>query len=310
MARYLNSDAIPLYNPIEEYLNSTGHWDGKDRIRALADLVPCNNPYWRELYRWFLSMTAHWQNIDRQHGNNTSPYWSEPKAIVKVPSAASCCHRTALRIYRQYRTSKSYGAERSLGRFFLINIDEFDQISVNQQGFQHLLQKPVANLRKPYGTAIQEIRRYASFIATSNQKDLLTDPSGSRRFICIEVTGPIHTNVTINYRQLYAQAMDAIAKGERYWLDDSDEAILKQTNREFEQPTLLEQLFLCHFHPAENEEEGDWMTPMEILSFLQTKTKDRLSINKVALFGRALHKLGISSRRKTRGTEYHVVKKE
>ena len=101
-----------------------------------------------------------------------------------------------------------------------------------------------------------------------------------------------------------------IAKGERYWLDDSDEAILKQTNREFEQPTPLEQLFLCHFHPAENEEEGDWMTPMEILSFLQTKTKDRLSINKVALFGRALHKLGISSRRKTRGTEYHVVKKE
>ena len=74
VARYLNSDAIPLYNPIEEYLNSTGHWDGKDRIRALADLVPCNNPYWRELfYRWFLSMTAHWQNIDRQHGNNTSP---------------------------------------------------------------------------------------------------------------------------------------------------------------------------------------------------------------------------------------------
>ena len=131
----------------------------------------------------------------------------------------------------------------------------------------------MANLRKPYGTAIQEIRRYASFIATSNQKDLLTDPSGSRRFICIEVTGPIHTNVTINYRQLYAQAMDAIAKGERYWLDDSDEAILKQTNREFEQPTPLEQLFLCHFHPAENEEEGDWMTPMEILSFLQTKTK-------------------------------------
>ncbi|MGG6498919.1 UNVERIFIED_CONTAM: helicase, partial [Bacteroidetes bacterium 56_B9] len=58
-------------------------------------------------------------------------------------------------------------AERSLGRFFLINIDEFDQISVNQQGFlKHLLQKPVANLRKPYGTAIQEIRRYASFIAT------------------------------------------------------------------------------------------------------------------------------------------------
>ena len=312
ITRFLSSDYVPLYNPIEEYLNSTGHWDGKDRIRALADLVPCNNPYWRELfYRWFLSMTAHWQNIDRQHGNNTSPllvgaqgYRKSTFCRILLPPELRFGYTDSI----DFKSKQD--AERSLGRFFLINIDEFDQISVNQQGFlKHLLQKPVANLRKPYGTAIQEIRRYASFIATSNQKDLLTDPSG-RRFICIEVTGPIHTNVTINYRQLYAQAMDAIAKGERYWLDDSDEAILKQTNREFEQPTPLEQLFLCHFHPAENEEEGDWMTPMEILSFLQTKTKDRLSINKVALFGRALHKLGISSRRKTRGTEYHVVKKE
>ena len=74
--------------------------------------------------------------------------------------------------------------------------------------------------------------------------DLLTDPSGSRRFICIEVTGPIQTNVTINYRQLYAQAMHDIMKGERYWLDDTDEAIVKEYNREFERVDPLEELFL------------------------------------------------------------------
>lgn len=111
----------------------------------------------------------------------------------------------------------------------------------------------MANLRKPYGTAIQEIRRYASFIGTSNQKDLLTDPSGSRRFICIEVSG--------------------------------------------------------HFRAGQtNEEGGQWMTPMQILNVLQKENKDRLSINKVALFGRSLHKLGISTRRRNRGTEYYVVK--
>ena len=139
----------------------------------------------------------------------------------------------------------------------LINIDEFDQVSINQQGFlKHLLQKPVANLRKPYGSSIQEMRRYASFIGTSNQKDLLTDPSGSRRFICIEVTAPIDTNVTINYRQLYAQAMEAIVKGERYWFDDADEAILRETNREFEQMSPVEQLFHCYFRSPEEGEEG------------------------------------------------------
>ena len=153
------------------------------------------------------------------------------------------------------------------------------------------------------------MRRYASFIGTSNQKDLLTDPSGSRRFICIEVTAPINTNVTINYRQLYAQAMEAIYKGERYWLNDEDEQILKQTNREFEQTSPLEQLFHCYLRPAEEGEEGsEWMTAMQILNYLQTKTRDKLAINKVAQFGRMLQQLNIPSYRSYRGTLYHLVK--
>lgn len=60
----------------------------------------------------------------------------------------------------------------------------------------------MVNVRKPYANAVLEMRRYASFIATSNQKDLLTDPSGSRRFICIEVTEAIDTNRPIDYNQL------------------------------------------------------------------------------------------------------------
>ena len=142
------------------------------------------------------------------------------------------------------------------------------------------------------------MRRYASFIGTSNQKDLLSDPSGSRRFICIEVTGPIDT---------YAQALNAVAKGERYWLDDADEAILKRTNREFEQLTPLEQLFHSHFRAAEEDEEGQWMMPMQILSALQTKTRDRLAINKVAVFGRTLKKLEIPNKKSRQGTLYHVM---
>ena len=144
--------------------------------------------------------------------------------------------------------SSKQEAERALGRFFLINLDEFDQITVNQQGFlKHLLQKPTANLRKPYGTSVRELRRYASFIGTSNQKDLLTDPTGSRRFICIEVTDPIDTNVTIDYRQLYAQAMHLLYKNERYWLNDEDEAVLRQSNSEFEQISPLEAFIHCNF---------------------------------------------------------------
>ena len=312
--RFLNSEYVPFYNPVEEYLYDTGRWDGKDRIRALADLVPCNNPHWRELfYRWFLSMVAHWQGVDRQHGNSTSPllvgaqgYRKSTFCRILLPPELRFGYADSL----DFKSRQE--AERYLGRFFLINIDEFDQVSVNQQGFlKHLLQKPAANLRKPYGNAIREVRRYASFIGTSNQKDLLTDPSGSRRFICIEVTAPIRTNVTINYRQLYAQAMNAVCHGERYWLDDADEAILKQTNREFEQITPLEQLFHCCFRTVDTEtEEGEWLTAMQIMNYLQTKTKDKLAINKVAVFGRTLQKLNIPCRKSMKGTLYYLKKME
>lgn len=310
--RYLASNRVPLYNPVEDYLCSVGRWDGKDRIHALADLVPCNNPHWRQLfYRWFLNMVAHWRGLDKQYANSTSPLLVGAQGFRKstycriiLPPELRFGYTDSLD-FRNKRDAEMY-----LGRFMLINIDEFDQVSMNQQGFlKHLLQKPVANLRKPYGSSIQEMRRYASFIGTSNQKDLLTDPSGSRRFICIEVTAPINTNVTINYRQLYAQAMEAITKGERYWFDDTDEAILKESNREFEQISPLEQLFHCHFRSPEEGETGEQLSAMQIIEYLQEKNKAiNLSQSSITTFGRILKRNQIQSKRTKKGMIYEVIK--
>ena len=310
--RYLASNRVPLYNPVEDYLCSVGRWDGKDRIHALADLVPCNNPHWRQLfYRWFLNMVAHWRGLNKQYANSTSPLLVGAQGFRKstycriiLPPELRFGYTDSLD-FRNKRDAEMY-----LGRFMLINIDEFDQVSMNQQGFlKHLLQKPVANLRKPYGSSIQEMRRYASFIGTSNQKDLLTDPSGSRRFICIEVTAPINTNVTINYRQLYAQAMEAITKGERYWFDDTDEAILKESNREFEQISPLEQLFHCHFRSPEEGETGEQLSAMQIIEYLQEKNKAiNLSQSSITTFGRILKRNQIQSKRTKRGMIYEVIK--
>lgn len=183
--------------------------------------------------------------------------------------------------------------------------------SAKQQGFlKHILQKPVVNVKKPYASAVLEMRRYASFIATSNQKDLLTDPSGSRRFICIEVTGVIDTRHPINYEQLYAQAMYELEHGERYWFDEQDELIMTENNREFEQVPAEEQLFYKYFRPAGEEEEGEWLSPAEILEEIQRHSKLPISGKRVSVFGRILQKHGVRSRRTRRGTEYCVVRTE
>lgn len=257
-------------------------------------------------------MVAHWRGLgNRMHANSTSPLLIGAQGYRK---STFCRIILPPELRFGYTDSLDFGSKRDaemyLGRFLLVNIDEFDQVSIHQQGFlKHLLQKPVANLRKPYGSSIQEIRRYASFIGTSNHKDLLTDSSGSRRFVCVEVTAPIDTNVTINYRQLYAQAMQAIRSGERYWFNDKDEAVLKENNREFEQISPIEQLFHCHFRLPQEGEEGEWMSPIQILEILHAKNSDiKLTDGHAKHFGRILKKNNLENRHTQKGVVYRIVK--
>lgn len=311
ISRYVYSNRVPIFNPLEDFLYNLSGWDGKDRIQALAQTVPCNNPHWPELFhRWFLNMVSHWRGMDKKYANSVSPLLVGAQGTRK----STFCRSIMPPSERVYFTdsidfSRKRDAELYLNRFALINIDEFDQISATQQGFlKHILQKPVVNVRKPHANAVLEMRRYASFIATSNQKDLLTDPSGSRRFICIEVTGVIDTSHPIDYDQLYAQAMYELDHNERYWFTSEDERIMTESNREFEQVSPEEQLFYRYFRPARENEEGEWLSPAEILEDMQRNSSKPLSAKKVSVFGRILQKHGIPSKRVRRGTVYHVVK--
>lgn len=310
VVRYLNSDRVPLYQPVEEFLYELPHWDGKDHIGDLAKRVPCDNPYWAQLFRrWFLSMVAHWRGMGKNHANSTSPILVGPQAYRK----STFCRLILPPCLQAYYTdsidfSRKRDAELYLNRFLLINMDEFDQIGITQQPFlKHILQKPVVNTRRPNASAVEELRRYASFIGTSNHKDLLVDTSGSRRYLGVEVTGVIDVVRPVDYEQLYAQAMAALYHNERYWFDEKEEAIIMEANQEFEQSPAIEQLFLVYYRVAEDDEEGEWMLAADILQRIQKASKMKFSPGQVNYFGRILQRLGVQSYRKTRGVYYHVA---
>lgn len=156
---------------------------------------------------------------------------------------------------------------------------------------KHILQKPIVNVRRPHGTATQEMRRYASFIGTSNHKDLLTDTSGSRRYIVVDVTGPIDCS-PIDYEQLYAQAMHDLYKGERYWFDPEDEKVMNESNQEFQVMPIAEQLFHEYFRAATEGEECEQFLAIEILEQVQHDSKIRVSDCNIIQFGRILQRIG------------------
>ena len=311
VVRYLDSDRIPIFNPIEDFLFGLDvRWDGHDRIRELAARVPCNNRHWADLfYRWFLNMVAHWRQTDRKYANCTVPLLVGPQAYRKSTFCRSLLP-PELQAYYTDRIdfSNKRDAEISLNRFALINMDEFDQNRVNQQAFlKHILQKPIVNVRRPHGTATQEMRRYASFIGTSNHKDLLTDTSGSRRYIVVDVTGPIDCS-PIDYEQLYAQAMHDLYKGERYWFDPEDEKVMNESNQEFQVIPIAEQLFHEYFRAATEGEECEQFLAIEILEQVQHDSKIRVSDCNIIQFGRILQKNRVPSVHTKRGNVYRVVR--
>ena len=302
--RYVYSDRVPVFYPLEDYLEYLPEWDGKDHIRALADTLPTANAQWRNLfYIWFLSMTAHWYRREHLHANSSLPLLVGPQGCGK----STWCRNLLPPSLRMYYTdsidfSNKRDAELMLTRFALINIDEFDSVSSAYQSFlKNVLQKPVVN-------AIQALHRYASFIATCNNYDLLTDPTGSRRFICIEISGTIDNSTSINYEQLYAQAVAALKNGERYWFTSEEEFSTTRNNEVFQQLPVEEQLFLQYFRAARPGEESLELSAIEILQYLQSESGIKLGNKRLTYFGRLLQKNKIPSRRTMKGTCYSVVK--
>lgn len=274
---FLESNFIKNYNPVEEFLFTCyDNWDGKDYIRALARTVPTNNPHWEDwFYTWFLAMVEQWHNrTGRQYGNSVAPLLISKQGYNK---STFCRRLIPPQLQWGYTDNLILSEKRqvlqAMSQCLLINLDEFNQISAKvQQGFlKNLIQLPNVKYKPPYGSHVQEFPRTASFIATSNMDDILTDPSGNRRFIGIELTGPIDVSVRPNYQQLFAQAEKAIWNGEKTYFDAEQTALIMENNRRYQQVDPIMQCFSESFTPTEDENEGTFMTAAAIFSELKTK---------------------------------------
>ena len=314
---FLESNFIKNYNPVEEFLFTCyDNWDGKDYIRALARTVPTNNPHWEDwFYTWFLAMVEQWHNrTGRQYGNSVAPLLISKQGYNK---STFCRRLIPPQLQWGYTDNLILSEKRqvlqAMSQCLLINLDEFNQISAKvQQGFlKNLIQLPNVKYKPPYGSHVQEFPRTASFIATSNMDDILTDPSGNRRFISIELTGPIDIRVHPNYQQLFAQAEKAIWNGEKTYFDAEQTALIMENNRRYQQVNPIMQCFSESFTPTEDENEGTFMTAAAIFSELKAKYGASLEAKSLLSFGRCLKNIdGLKRKRTMKGTEYLVIRQK
>ena len=231
-----------------------------------------NNPadrLWRGCFKkWFVAMVASWMKDEVV--NHTVLVLVGRQGIFKttwldylIPPAL-----------REYSSKLPLSGQISkddrlrLCENAMLNIDELDAICGREMNIvKSLLTSTDVNERAAYGRLKERRVRLASFCASTNNREFLTDITGNRRWLPFEVESiqnPFHS--IIPYEQMYAQAW-ALAQDPffSYWFDLDEIEVLEQHNQHFRDESNEEQLLDVYFAvPPTDATNAKFLTTAEI----------------------------------------------
>ena len=285
---YIKSDAVPVFDPIREYMNKLPKWDGKNHVAALFGRIPgLTSEQLAWCATWFRSAVAHWLQMDML-----------PEEL------------------RQYfldhiNFGNKFDSEMALTHNLIVNVDELANITVAQQGkLKQTLSKVKVNGRPIFGKSQADRRRYASFLATTNDEHPLCDPTGSRRYLCLRVPDGefIDNRSAINYDQLYAQMVYELRdKKTPYWFTNDEVARIQECNLSFFKVDDLEPMINYCFRMPEEKEEGKWMVSSEVFDVLHLQYPMLVgNMSTKVKIGQTLKFMGYKSKHTKHGQAYQL----
>ncbi len=309
LMRFVNSSKIEEYHPFTLYMDELPVWDGKDRLRQLACRVSEEDVWVKSFHRWMLGVTAQWLCLTGKHANGVAPLLvSREQGKQKSTFCRSLMPEVLRRYYTDSVTLNAQGqTERKLAEMGLINMDEFDKFPANKMPLlKNLMQMPELNLRKAFQHNFRNLPRIASFIGTSNRMDLLTDPTGSRRFLCVEVKEKIDCTA-ICHEQIYAQLKAELVAGERYWFTAAEEQEIQSCNKAFCCQSPEEELFRSYYRAAAPDEECELVTLPDLFRRLIHYNAPIMRGASPEKFARVLTAAGVERKHTKYGNKYRVV---
>lgn len=322
----IESSFSPRINPIQEYfkrlpstyIGSINRDCGNDvspSLKAIHDLASCvavrNSDKWLPyLTKWLVAVVANAMD-DRECCNHTCLVLTGEQGKFKTTFLDLLCP-PALHDYSY--TGKIYPQEKDtltyIGQNLIVNID--DQLKAlnkrDENELKNLITCPMVKYRMPYDKYVEEHPHLASFVASVNGNDFLTDPTGSRRFLPFEVLSiDIERAKAISMNNVYAEAKALLKSGFRYWFDDDEIAELYRESEDFQVQTAEMELLLRCFEKPTEDESYSLMTTTEILTYLGIYTHQPLVAKRM---GEALKKAGYIkvSKRRNGGSPIYVYK--
>ena len=315
----IESSFSPRVNPIQEYFKGLPLVDVSSSspfsLKAIPDLASCvvvrNSDKWLPyLTKWLVAVVANAMD-DRECCNHTCLVLTGEQGKFKTTFLDLLCppalhgYSYTGKIYPQEKDTLTY-----IGQNLIVNID--DQLKAlnkrDENELKNLITCPMVKYRMPYDKYVEEHPHLASFVASVNGNDFLTDPTGSRRFLPFEVLSiDIERAKAISMDNVYAEAKALLNMGFRYWFDDEEVTELYRESEDFQvQTTEMELLLRCFEKPTEDESYS-LMTTTEILTYLGIYTHQPLVAKRM---GEALKKAGYIkvSKRRNGGSPIYVYK--
>ena len=263
---YIESAHISDYNPIHEFLAGCGRWDRKaNYIEDFARRLPTGYALWpKYFHRWFLAMVAQALDLNKDYGNSMVPLLIGEQGYLKT----QFCNHILPESMREYymkdiKMDNAEQVERVLGRMWLVNIDEYDSKTPREQAkIKRLLTEKDVQIRKMRSDQYTKTPRLCSFIATTNDPTPLPSGDGTRRYLCIEVTGHVDMSGQIPYKQMFAQAVTELDEPDCiYWFTSDDEQEIQRHNAHYQQESAPEQVLRQLFEPvSQHRHEYLWTT--------------------------------------------------
>jgi len=315
----INSDYSPDFNPFIAYAHGLPLWDGvTDYISQISATVKATDEeYWTFCFRkWFVAYAV--SLINDEIINHTVIVFVGIQGVGKsswmkllVPKAL----RNYLGTAALQTDSKDTAIQ--LTECALIILDEMENLNRHDlASFKELITRPEIRIRRPYGRNSENLPHRASFIASVNYQQILTDPSGSRRYLCQKVLSLDYKH-QINIDLAMAQAYALYKRGFKFWFDQEEIHELNERNEDFMSKSVEEELIELWFRPVTKEEFLNrstlkWginillMTATQIAIKLMEKAKVTLLDNTLVKIGKAMHKLKYERVRKKNNYFYLV----
>jgi len=151
-----------------------------------------------------------------------------------------------------------------LGGAWLIEMAELSGLrKAEVEAIKHFISKQEDTYRPAYARTVETFKRQCVFIGTTNNSDFLTDPSGNRRFMPIDInelriTKSIFKIEQKEIDQIWAEAIQLYKKGEKLYLSNAAEKIARVEQRghsRTDERTGLVEQYLATLLPVDWEEK-------------------------------------------------------